>query len=74
MKHYLNQIHDFGLTNSIIVPTRANSLSGTLIDHFYCSSSEKNAYDFLSDISDHFPIYIKLKHCYVKKNSLKNKN
>ena len=33
-----------------------------------------NPYVLFSDISDNFPLHIKVKHCNVKKNSLKNKN
>ena len=56
VKNYLNQINGFGLTNLISLPTGVNNLGGTLVDHFYCSSSEKviNSYVLLSDISDHF--------------------
>ena len=76
VKQYLNQINDLGLTNVISVVTRVNNLDRTLIDYFHCSSQEKviNSYVLLSDISDHFPLYIKLKHSKVKKNSLKNEN
>ena len=44
--------------------------------NFCCSSPEKviNFYVLLSDISDNFPLYIELKHCKLKKNSLKNAN
>ena len=63
VKNYLDQINGFSLKNLIKVPTRLNKTDGTLIDHFYCSSLEKvtNSYVLLSDISDHFPLYVKLK-------------
>ena len=76
VKNYLNQINGFGLTNLIKVPTRINKSGGTLIDHFYCSTPEKVIHSqvLLSDISDHFPLYIKLKNCNLMKNNFKNKN
>ena len=76
VKNYLNQIDGFGLTNIIRVPTRVNSSGCTLIDHFYCSTPEKVIYSkvLLSDITDHFPLYIKLKNCNLIKNNLKNKS
>ena len=49
-------------------------MGGTLIDHFYCSEKVINFYVLLSDISDNFPLYIELKHCKLKKNSLNIKN
>ena len=76
VKNYLNQINSFGLTNLIKVPTRINNSGGTLIDHFYCSTPEKviHSHVLLSDISDHFPLYIKLKNCNLIKNKFKIKN
>ena len=55
---YLNQIH--GLTNLIRVLTRVNNLGETLIDQFYCSSTEKvtSSYVFLSYISDYKYLFI----------------
>ena len=51
-------------------------MGGTLLDHFYCSCLEKltNFYVLLSDISDNFPLFIKLKNCNLIKNNSKNKN
>ena len=51
-------------------------MGGTLIDHFYCSCPEKvtSYYILISDISDHFPLYIKLKNCNLITNNSKNKN
>ena len=45
------------------------------IDNFYCLNQEKvtNSYVLLSDISDHFLLYITLKHCNVQINRLENK-
>ena len=65
MKNYLNQVQGFGLTKNITAHTRINSMGSTLIDHFYCSCLKKvtSSYIFLSDISDHFPLYTKLKYC-----------
>ena len=76
VKNYLNQINSFGLTNLIKVQTRINNSGGTLIDHFYCSTPEKVILSqvLLSDISDHFPLYIKLKNCNLIKNKFKIKN
>ena len=76
VKNYINQIQGFVLTNLVTAPTRINSMGGTLIDHFYCSCPEKitSSYISLSDISDHFPLYIKLKNCNFIKNNPKNKN
>ena len=76
VKNYLDQINGFGLKNLIKVPIRLNKTGGTLIDHFYCSSPEKvaNSYVLLSDISDHFPLYVKLKNCNLTKNNLNNKD
>ena len=34
VKNYFNQIHGFGLTYLISIPTRVNNLGGTFIDHF----------------------------------------
>ena len=44
-------------------------MGGTLIDHLYCSSPEKviSTYILLSDISNYFPIYVKLKNCNLIK-------
>ena len=62
--------------DSVTVPTRLNKTGSTLIDHFYCSSPEKvaNSYVLLSDISDHFPLYVKLKNCNLTKNNPNNKD
>ena len=50
-------------------------MGGTLIDHLYCSRPEKvtSSYVLLSDISDKFPIYTKLKNCNLVRNNT-NKN
>ena len=50
-------------------------MGGTLIDHLYCSRPEKvtSSYVLLSDISDKFPIYTKLKNCNLVKNNTKKK-
>ena len=71
-----NHINGFGLTNIIKVPTRINNSGGTLIDHFYCSTPQKviQCQVLMSDISDHFPLFIKLKNCNLMKNDFKNKN
>ena len=76
VKNYLNHINGFGLTNIIKVPTRINNSGGTLIDHFYCSTPQKviQCQVLMSDISDNFPLFIKLKNCKLVKNNLKNKN
>ena len=54
------------LTNLITEPTGLNSMEGTLIGHFYCSSRENDisSYILLSDISSQFPFYFKLKTNY----------
>ena len=51
-------------------------MGGTLIDHFYCSCPEKvtSSYILLSDISDHFPLYIKLKNYNLIIYNPENKN
>ena len=71
----VDQINGFGLKNIIKVPTRLNKNGGSLIDHFYCSCPEKitNSYVLISDISDHFPLYVKLKNCKLIKNNSKNR-
>ena len=62
----------FSLTN---VPTRVNNLGGTLIDHFYYSYPQIifNSNVLLSDISDHFPLYVKLKYCNQSKTNINSK-
>ena len=51
-------------------------MGGTLIDHFYCSGPEKvaNSIVLQSDISDHFPLYVKLKNFNLTKNNQYNKD
>ena len=76
VKNYFNEISSFGLKNVIDVPTRVTNLGGSLIDHFYCSNPQKvlNSCVLLSDISDHFPLYIKLKQYCSNKANINNKN
>ena len=64
MKNYLDQINGYSIKNLITLPTSLNKTGGTLIDHIYCSSPEKvaNSYVLQLDISDHFPLYVKLKN------------
>jgi len=76
VKNYFNEINSFGLKNLIDIPTRVTNLGGSLIDHFYCSNPQKvlNSCVLLSDISDHFPLYIKLKQCCSDKTNINNKS
>ena len=50
-------------------------MGGTLIDYFYCSCPKKvtNSYVILLDISDDFPLYIRLKTFNLIKNNLYTK-
>ena len=75
INNYLNEIHSFGITNLIDVPTRVTNQGGTLIDHFYFSNPQRvqNAQVLLSDISDHFPLYVKLKNCNLTKTHINTK-
>ena len=75
INNYLNEIHSFGITNLIDVPTRVTNQGGTLIDHFYFSNPQRvqNAQVLLSDISDHFPLYVKLKNCNLTKTHVNTK-
>ena len=68
-------MNSFGLTNLIKIPTRINNMGGTLIDYFYCSCPKKvtNSYVILLDISDDFPLYIRLKTFNLIKNNLYTK-
>ena len=76
VKNYFNEINSFCLKNVIDVPTRVTNLGGSLIDHFYCFNPQKilNSCVLLSDISDHFPLYIKLKQYCSNKANINNKN
>ena len=62
IKNYFNEIHSFCLIN---VPTGVTQQEGTLIDHSYFTNPQRvqNTKVFLSDISDHFPLYVRLKNC-----------
>lgn len=75
INNYLNEIQSFGITNLIDVPTRVTNQGGTLIDHFYFSNPQRvqNAQVLLSDISDHFPLYVKLKNCNLTKTHINTK-
>ena len=59
----------------INVPTRVSKLGGTLIDHFYYSNPQKilDSKVLLSDISDHFPLYVKLKYYNLSKTNINSK-
>ena len=75
INNYLNEIQSFGIANLIDVPTRVTNQGGTLIDHFYFSNPQRvqNAQVLLSDISDHFPLYVKLKNCNLTKTHINTK-
>ena len=74
--NYFHEICGFGFTNLIDVPTRVTNKGGTLIDHFYCSNLQRvhKANVLLSDISDHFPLYVRLKNCNLTKTHVHTKN
>ena len=76
IKNYFNEIHNFSLTNLINVPTRVTHQGGTLIDHFYYTNPQRvqNTQVFLSDISDHFPLYVRLKNSNFSKTQINAKN
>ena len=70
IRNYFNEIVSFGLTNLINVPTRVTHQGGTLINHFYYTNPQRvlDTQVFLSDISDHFPLYVRLKNCNFSKS------
>ena len=65
----------FGLINLIYVSTRVTHQGGTLIDHFYYTNPQRvqNTQVFLSDISDHFPLYVRLKNSNFSKTQIDEK-
>ena len=64
---YVNNLFTSGFLQLITKPTRCKNNSATLIDHFI-TNVMKNAYTcgvIISDISDHFPIFLFLEEARV---------
>ena len=61
---YLNTMLSYNLIPSIIIPTRVNDRSCTLIDHIFVRlpkskiNNQITSGNFISDISDHFSNFI----------------
>lgn len=72
VKNYYDEICSFGFTIVINVLTLVNNLGETLVDQFYYSNLQEilNSIVILTNITAHFPLYVKLKFCNHSKISI----
>ena len=70
VKHYLDMLNANNCRCAIDKPTRVKSNSATLIDHIYTNVISSNIIPGIitSDISDHFPVFLKIKKTISERN------
>ena len=64
IKDYFENMLSYGMLPSIVLPTRVAEHSATLIDNIFTNVSQNDIHTsgiFVTDISDHFPIFIQWK-------------
>ena len=66
----LTSIESTGLHQIITTPTRVTKHSSSLIDHIYTNASRPEIHSGVikTDVSDHFPVFVALKHLITSPN------